>query len=301
MKSIFRFVWIAAIPAVLFFMSCAKDNSSSGISNEDLALAQDEVYANNLYEEVDNLVLSNVAGLEAVGYSPMSVKSTENDGNDCMIVIVDHPDSIGFPKVVTLDFGAGCTRIYKQDTLNMAGKIHITITEHWFVPGSQHIVTFDNFFINGIQLEGTRTIVNKGLNEKNHPVIEVILKDGKMIFNDTTFLTRESDHMREWIIGNTPLTDTILVTGSASGINVKGEQYERLITSPLVMVRCHEAQWKWVIVSGTMQITNSTSGVSTIDYSGKGCDGSVVIRKNGNEYHMPFQYKYHGRHKGHNH
>ena len=190
-----------------------------------------------------------------------------------MTVTVDHPDSVSFPKVATLDFGEGCTRIYRNDTITLKGQIIVTITDHWFITGSQHVVTFNNFYINGVKLEGTRTITNKGLNDKNHFELGIVLTGGKVIFNDTAFLTRESNHVREWIRGHNPLNDTILITGTASGINIRGEQYERIITAPLVLVHCKDAHWRWVIVEGTIQITNSVTGVSTIDYTSTGCDG----------------------------
>jgi hypothetical protein len=296
-KSLLVLMLSAAI-GVLLIPSCSKDNSGA-ISSKDVTSAQDEIYANALFDEVDNTVVSNVTTLSGMGFSNLNVKSTDCDSNDCMRITVDHPDSVSFPKVVTLDFGEGCTRIFKDDTIVYKGQIIVTLTDHWFVKGSQHIVTFNNFYINGVKLEGTRTITNKGLNDKNHFELGIVLTGGKVIFNDTAILTRESNHVREWIRSYNPLNDTMLVTGSASGINIQGEQYERIITSPLILVRCQDVKWRWVIVKGTIQITNSVTGVSTIDYTSTGCEGSVVLNKNGFHLNMPFRYKHHNhRHHG---
>jgi hypothetical protein len=275
---------------LLLISSCSKDNSGN-ISSKDVIAAQDEVYADALYEEVDNTVVSSITSLDFSGFSNM--KSTTNDSDDCMTVRVDHPDSVSFPKVATLDFGEGCTRIFKNDTITLKGQIIVTITDRWFMTGSQHIITFNNFSINGVKLEGTRTITNMGLNDRNHLELGIVLTGGKVIFNDTAFLTRESNHVREWIRGHNPMNDTILVTGSASGVNIQGEQYERVITSPLIMVKCQEFHWRWAIIKGTIQITNSVTGVSTIDYTSNGCENSVVLNKNGLHMNMPFRYKHH--------
>lgn len=288
---------LLASAGILLVPSCSKDNSGN-ISSKDVIAAQDEIYADALYEEVDNTVVSSITSLDLSGFSNAGLKSTEHDSDDCMTVTVDHPDSVSFPKVATLDFGQGCTRIYKNDTLTLKGQIIVTVTDHWFVTGSQHVITFNNFSINGVQLEGTRTITNMGLNDKDHFELGIALTGGKVIFNDTAFMTRESNHVREWIRGHNPLNDTILVTGSASGINIQGEEYQRNITSPLVLVRCKESHWRWVIVKGTIQITNSVTGVSTIEYTSTGCESSVVLNKDGLHLNMPFMYKHHNhRHK----
>lgn len=291
MKNLVLFALSAAV-VVLLIPSCSKDNSGN-ISSKDVVAAQDEVYADALFEEVDNTVVSSITTMDLSGFSNADLKTSENDSDDCMTITIDHPDSVNFPKMATLDFGNGCTRIFKNDTIILVGQIIVTISDHWFVEGSSLMITFKNFSINGVKLEGMRTITNEGLNDKNHFKLSVILTGGKVIFNDTTFLTRESNHTREWIRSHNPLNDTVLITGSATGLNVHGEQYEQIITTPLVLVRCKEAKWRWVIVKGSVQITNSVSGVSTIDYSSSGCEGSVVLSKNGIHMNMPFRYKHH--------
>jgi hypothetical protein len=297
-KKSFLILMLSAALGILLIPSCSKDNSGT-ISSKDVITAQDEIYADALYEEVDNTVVSNVSTLSGMGFSTMNMKSTLHDSSDCMQITVDHPDSVSFPKVVTLDFGEGCTRIFKDDTIVYKGQIIVTLTDHWFMKGSQHIVTFNNFYINDVKVEGTRTMTNMGFNDKNHFELGIALTEGKITFNDTAFLTRESNHVREWITGFRPLNDTILVTGSASGINIQGEHYERVITSPLALVRCKDVPWRWVIVKGTVQITNSETGISTIDYTGSGCESSVVLNKNGLHMNMPFMYRHHN-HRHHN-
>ena len=120
---------------------------------------------------------------------------------------------------------------------------------------------------------------------------------GKIVFNDTTWMTREADHIREWIRSATPQNDTVIITGSAHGINVLGQEYSRNITEPLVLVHCQDYKWRWVIVDGTVEITNSVTGASTIDYSAEGCDGTVIVNKNG--YRHNYEFRYNHRHHKH--
>jgi hypothetical protein len=289
---------LTAIAAALFLTySCSRDDSGS-LSDSDLTFAQDEAFVDALYSEVDNAVTTNLTNLDANNYSPYATKSTSGDGEECAVITVDHPDSTHFPKVVTIDYGEGCTLIFKDDTITRKGKIIITMTNRWFVEGAQHIVTLENFSINDVKIEGTRTITNLGLNDENHPEMEILLEGGKVTFNDTAWMTREANHVKEWIRSYHPMNDTMLVTGTATGVNVNGETYERLITEPLVLVHCADYRWHWVIVDGTVQITNSVSGVTTIDYSSTGCDGTVIVSKNGFHHNYQFFFRKHNHRKG---
>jgi hypothetical protein len=295
-KSILGLIFAATV-AIFLAPSCAKDDAGS-ISSKDLAMAQDEAYVDALYQEVDNTVISNTTSLDAGHYSGMGLKSTSDDG-ECVTITVNHPDSTSFPKIITLDYGTGCTTVFRDDTITRKGQIIITLTDRWFVQGSQHIVTFSNFYINNVKIEGTRTITNMGLNAKNHFELGIVLQNGKITFNDTAWMTRDANHVREWIRSNNPQNDTVLITGTASGINIKGENYERLITTPLVLAHCSNVPWRWVILAGTVQITNSVSGVTTIDYSSSGCDGEVLISRNGYHRNFAFKYKHHNHGNGH--
>jgi hypothetical protein len=290
-RNILGLLVIAAI-ALFFVPSCSREGEGS-ISDTDLALAQDEAYADALYEEVDNMVVSEITTLDGNAYVSSGLKSTE-DEEPCYTVTVDHPDSTHFPKVITIDYGEGCTIVFRDDTITRKGQIMITITDRWFMPGAENIVTFNNFYINEVKIEGTRTITNLGLNDKNHLEMGIVLEGGKIIFNDTAWMTREANHIREWVRLQSPQNDTVLITGSAHGINVLGQEYNRLITEPLVLVHCQDYKWRWVIVDGMVEITNSVTGITTIDYSADGCDGIVIINKNG--YHHNYEFKYNHRH-----
>jgi hypothetical protein len=283
------FVLTAAV-ILLLIPACSKDDAGN-MSGDELALAQDEAYADALYEEVDNMVITEITTLDDNHYMGDGMKSTADDV--CRTITVDHPDSTFFPKTVTIDYGDGCTMVFNDDTITRKGKIIVTITDRWFVPGAEHIVTFRDFYINEVKIEGTRTITNMGLNENLHLELGIKLEQGKIIFNDTAWLTREAEHVREWIFHLKPQNDTVLITGIASGINIKGKTYERLITDPLVLVHCQDYHWRWVIVDGTIQITNGENEITTIEYSTTGCESSIEVNKNGDHHNYQFRFRHH--------
>jgi hypothetical protein len=294
-KGILSALMLAIVTALLILPSCSREDDGT-ISETDLALAQDEAYADALYNEVDNMVIETITTLDVNAYSVSSLKST-SDEEPCFTVTVDHPDSTRFPKIVTIDYGEGCTIVFRDDTITRKGQIIITVTDRWFMEGAQHIVTFNNFYLNDAKIEGTRIITNLGLNDLLHLEHSITLEGGKVTFPDETFMSRDAEHVREWIRHFNPQLDTVKITGSATGINLLGEEYNRVITEPLVLVHCPDYRWRWVIVDGTMEISNSVTGSTTIDYQSDGCDGTIVVNKNGYRHNYQFRYN-HRHHKG---
>jgi hypothetical protein len=287
---------VAGLTTVLFMQSCSKDDKGS-VSETELALAKDDAYADALYDEVDNLVVAEMAILDDNDYGADALKSTADVA--CYTVTVDHNDTTTYPKVVTIDFGEGCSVVFNGDTITRSGQVIITLSNRWFVQGAQQVLTFNNFYLNNAKIEGTRTITNLGVNNQNRPEISVELENGKVTFADDTYLTRTASHVRAWARQPNPLNDTVFITGTAHGINTLGEDYTREITEPLVLVRCSAYQNRWVIAGGMVEITNSAHGIITIDYTGSGCTGNVVLNKNGNQYNYTFRYRYHN-HNGNN-
>jgi hypothetical protein len=284
------------LAAVAFLIpSCSKDDEGGSISETDIALAQDEAYVEALYDDVDNLALTEIQTLDENDYVTSGMKSTSVGA--CYTVTVNHPDSTTFPKEVIIDFGEGCSVMYNGDTITRSGQIIINISNRWYRQNAEQVMTFNNFYFNGAKVEGTRTMTNNGLNEQNRLQIAIHLEAGKVTFSEGAFMTRTASHVREWARKMNSFNDTIYVTGSANGVNVLGETYNREITEPLVWVHCAELQYRWSVAAGKMEITNSNRGNMTIEHTGNGCDGDVVVEKDGNQYNYQFRYR-HGNKSG---
>lgn len=272
--------------ALIFASSCSKNNSGD-IPKEDLALAKDEAYVDAVFDEVDNMALDEVVALDNDDYGFTTFQANINF---CYTVSVNSHDTTSFPKTVTIDFGDGCTTIFNGDTITRSGQIVITVTNRWFVLGAQHIITFNNFYFNGAKVEGTRTVTNDGISS-NRFVSSVVLEEGKITFDEDTYITRSSNHVREWARHLNPMNDTIYVTGSANGINILGESYERNILEPLEYIICPNTYW-WGLAGGKVEITNNVRGSFTIEHTGESCSGDVIIEKDGSRYTYNFLYRY---------
>lgn len=289
MKTKIFYSALALVAAGIAFMynACTKEDDGM-ITEIDIALAQDEVYVDALYNEVDNLVENTASTLDLNDYQPNMMKST--DETPCVVITIDHPDGIVFPKVITIDYGEGCTKVFNKDTITYSGQIIITITEPYFVPGAQRIVTFNEFYINDAKIEGTRTITNLGINDAGHIETSVTLENGKITFGDGNWVSRDSEILREWIRKEDWLEDTIFITGSSYGTNVLGEQYVREITEPIMMIHCYEYHYHWIRVDGTVTITNSERGIFTIDFGDGTCEGALILNKFGEKQKLQFKF-----------
>lgn len=281
---------IGAFVLATVFQACSKEDDSL-ITSEDVSLAQDELYMDAVYTDVDNLVESSLATLDLNSYRPGSMKSTED--MPCAVITVEPEDGVTFPKVITIDYGEGCTIIFRNDTITYMGQVIVTVTDRYYVPGAQRIITFNEFYINGAKLEGTRTITNLGQNDEGHLEVQVTLANGKITFEDGTWATRTSNIVREWVRKEDRLEDTLYITGSAFGINILGEEYIREITEPIMMIHCPDFNYRWVRVDGTITIMNSVKGVTTIDFGDGTCESALILGKMGERYNLRFRYRHH--------
>ncbi len=282
-------ILITGITFVFLFSSCDKkddNNLSTPISDDEVMMAEDNAMADAIFEETDATVESAASQLDMSGYSVATLKSTTDA--PCRVVTVDFPDTTRFPKVITIDYGDGCTYVFNGDTIVKKGQIVITVTGRYFATGSSRIVEFVNFYVNDIKIEGTRTITNLGLNNAGHYEFSIQLEGGKIVVNDTLQFTRESQRKRELILGNIFDTsdDEMYITGEAHGVNFRGEQYVRTIIEPLHLTSC------LFIVSGKIESQVGDQAPITLDYGDGTCDNIATLSRNGNTRQITLRFRH---------
>ena len=176
--------------------------------------------------------------------------------------------------IITIDFGEGCEGPRGR---NRKGKIIINYTGRYFEQGSVITIQFENYFVNGKQLEGTRTITNlPGTEFITH---EIKLENGKITWPDGTFATREAFKTRIWKRAALPKEDEVLVYGEANGVNRRGVDYTVSVneSTPLVMKRACWSDLVFIPVKGIKVITRSERPTITIDYGDGECDRTVEV------------------------
>lgn len=255
---------IAAL-ALLSFSSC---NKEVAIDQTSLNLADDDAVSEAVFEDVFNSVDNAEMALDAKGLDSKSLVLPDT----CPVTTVVHPLSGVWPKTITINFGSGCTGFYNN---TRSGKIIIVITGPRNETGTTKTVTFEDYYFNGIKVEGTKVFENLGPNDDANVVISVTVTDGKLTLPEGQVIERSVNHQREWIAGyGTPTIwdDECLITGTASGVNIKGVAYTNTITTAL--------HWKRVckfIVSGVLQFEREGKENVILDFGTGECDALATV------------------------
>ncbi len=282
MKTLLKRRWIiiftiAMIGSFTIFTSCNKSEETyNDLNDQNLELALDQSFATELFDEV--MEISD----EVMNYDPNELKSTEMNGNrfmkmgDCVTITkVKTGESV----VTTVDFGEeGCTG---EDGRTRQGIIIMTKTGNYWEGEVQMTYEFQNYFVNGNQMTGTKTstgFINEAGNRQTNMVDNgsIILADG------AGTITRTAQRTREVIEGSDTRNkrdDIIQVTGSNAGICATGETFTSEITTPLI--RNNTQDCSRFYVSGVVEIIKGDGTEITIDYGDGSCDNLAEITTNG--------------------
>jgi len=252
--------------SVFTFISCNKD---SDIDQSSLDMADDEAVSDAIFEDVFN----------TVDYADIILDEIQQGGlpksaiaDSCPLVTIDHPSDAIWPKTITINYGTLCTGYHGH---TRSGKITIVVTGPRLEQGTTRTVTFDNYFINGIQVEGTKVVENMGFNNNQNLVFSVTLTDGKLTLPDNRTIKRSVNHEKEWIAGfNTRniWDDECLITGTAQGETLRGINYVNTITTAL--------HWKRVcqfIVTGVVKIEREGFEPAELNYGDGECDAYATL------------------------
>jgi hypothetical protein len=182
-----------------------------------------------------------------------------------------------YPKVISIDFGDGCTN---ENGITRSGIIFISLTDDLMNEGAVRTVTFDNYHVNNVQIAGTRVTTNNGVNGNGQPtftrVVNVdITKNGNTIH-------RTFNGSLTWLSGydTEACGDNIFsMTGSGTCTRPNGNACTRTIIEPLIIDRICG-----YITDGLVEI-QTTNGTAEMNFGDGSCDDiAIVTGPNGNEH-----------------
>lgn len=262
MKTTKKILSILILVAVIF-SSCEKTEDATEVVST--KAVQEEAVADILWNTID-------ADVDYVS-DLMQVKGYKSITDTCPMILVDHPDSLYFPRTITIDFGDACETWHGRIK---SGKIIINVSSPMHLQGSVRTVNLENYYINNHLVEGNKTITNKGYNDRGNLNWDVVLRGGKITFPDGTFSTREMSHNRELITGlDTPRywwDDEWHITGTANGTNTEGVDYTNTITTPILVKSVCRFP-----VSGIVDMEISDLGTLVLDYGQGECDNEATL------------------------
>ena len=253
---------------LLLIHSCDKEVE---LDREIMEAAEEDALATLLFDDILTLV-------EEAEYNFFQ-KSEEIStvGETCPLVTVV-PTGPEFPKTITIDFGTdGC----EDPRGNVRkGKIITYLTGRHFSPGSEKVVSFEDFSVNDFLVDGIKTIVNMGYRE-NQNMYWTISVDNAVISSPLGFSHQwESNREREWVEGDeTPFLrgdDVFEITGNTSGINRFEKPFTVTIVNPLnIAANCR------FIRGGSLLIQVEGRPDAILDYGDGSCDNIATITVNG--------------------
>ncbi|GAB4347034.1 MAG: hypothetical protein OHK0038_27090 [Flammeovirgaceae bacterium] len=256
---------LVAFVASFVLVSCSKDeNNISPSVSEEVAVVSDESYASlqlDMSEEEMDEVNTPANGRET-GRKPFEAS--------CATVTLDTTN-----RMLTVDFGTtGCVC---KDGKTRKGKIIRT----WSADKKSETITYDNYFVDGNKIEGTRTRTLLSGSLETGRKFEVTLVGGKVTFTDGTFTTLDGNWVRQYDkLAEAKSTET----GTCNGIGKNGVKFTSTVEKPLVRkMSCFETKIPF-IVEGIRKVTLEKEGVTknaSIDYGNGSCDNKATVTVDG--------------------
>lgn len=273
-----RTTLLATAFAAFAFTACQEDaTTEEQVLNEVYTTIglDSETSIESTFDDVDVIVdagMEHEPGFDSNRHGKRPHHDRRDRVLDCAVV---EKDTVN--QTITIDYGDGCTG---PNGVTRKGKILVAYSGRHFEIGSYRIVTFEDFFVDSLQIEGTRTVTNTSASDTTEVVFETSLVGGKVTFSDGTFATREAEHVRTWYRGANPDEDYATLTGSASGVNREGVDYTSGIINELVFKRSCREERVVIPVSGVLEMT-AGENTATVDFGDGTCDNDVAITVNG--------------------
>lgn len=289
MKTKKLFSTVFFVLTIALVISC-KDDESNRLTLPDIQDLSEEAITDSYFQDLDDMAgvalqsddATNGGRLLSDGKVASKREITIQDDrfkcNGILITIEETEGStLQSPKgKINVDFGTtGCSDVRGN---KRTGKLIFTYSGRRFAPGSTVITTAENYTINGIKLEGIRTLTNVSTSTHDAPEFNVVLENGKATFENGAVATRESDITVKWIRTTSPTDDNLIISANshAEGETRGGRNYKVTILEPLEFKR-----FCGVAVSGVKKYVIDEEKDITIDYGDGSCDRKFVITVNG--------------------
>ena len=247
--------------------ACKKDNDNAGadpaVESATQALRSQQLITSSFSvalrgaQEADGLVSQNV-------------------DDRCGSILILPADPAVFPKVITLDYGAGCT---DSDGKFRSGKVTLTIEKIW-EPGSEVSLQYDNYKEDNTQLSGKFTFQNQSTQTAG--VYSIVAEDiqaadgnGYTIAYDAVQTFTQTVGFATWWDWN---DDVWNITGTFNSVLTNGEAVDWTIQTPLV--KANNCLW----ISAGTGVLNINGLDAVVDYGDGTCDNKATVTVNGQTY-----------------
>ena len=279
----FILLFILAIPFFLF-ESCNQVTDNAATNGDDNGgYASD---ASRIEWATDDVIsLADAAGTV---YNGAYMRTAGNTLGTCATVGTDTSTGTTHYLVISIGSNNGGTSTGNDDCTCLDGRkrrgtIVVSYQGNYIDAGQVHTITFDNYFINDIQLTGSiQTLrVNDSLFPGNW-YYNVVTNDS--MNNNNQIIAWNASTVRKWITGYATPTnrndDVFGVAGNGLLTRANGHQFTFGISSPLqVAIGCNFVQ------SGIVNISGYT-GTRMLNYGNGGCDANSQLNIGNSVYNI---------------
>jgi hypothetical protein len=263
-----RVNYVLAIAAGLMLISCEPkvEPDQDALDNEAVLAEADEDF---YYEDVDDLTAAAVENsLSSSG------KVQEDDRVNGAVVTREGNEEGG---TLRINFGSGVTDLRGK---TRRGSIVITYSGRQDRANSTRELTFVDFYVGEVKIEGTRTITILEVSS-TVTVEQIDVEDGRITWPDGSIARRRLHRKRECHRdGN--LLDRLIIYGTEEGNHRNGRGFYIEILEPLVFDReCVKSLEMPLAIDGKKLIKHGQREI-TVEYGDGDCDALVTItNKNG--------------------
>lgn len=259
----------------LFLITCTKEKQEEPDTETQSAL--DNVKS-------QEAVMQTFTVINHYGINEDGIKSAKVDS--CPTITISSVDTI-FPKTLTIDFGTvGCQGF---DNKFRQGKITAVFSNHWLnnkIAGTYAEATFENYYVDGLKLEGVFKVTYQGLNSSNGPSYTLSATNAKLTLLNGKNISWTSIENINWIAGfdNFDIADDVLlITGNSTGTTTEGKSYTMNITKALKK----DNSCKY-LTEGTIELKPENLNTRTIDFGNGYCDNNATVTIQGISINISF-------------
>jgi len=282
-KNLYTYFTVACLAALTFVSSCKKTEEISTTDTDTvIESAQGDETVTDTFNDLFLISSQDVSLFEAPVNNSTGIATDANTSSSWLIpnttcrTVTVSPSGNVFPKSVTIDYGTGCDDGGKLKK----GKIIAVFSGRFKQAGTTINISFDNFYINGDKIEGTKSIVNNGPNTAENYSFTVTINHTRIRTTSGTSNTSTLTAVKTitWIENSntSPTDDEFSMSGSLSATSAGGKTYSYTTLEPLVKkVAC------LYISSGKLLINITGRPQLTLDYGTGDCDNKATISANG--------------------
>lgn len=250
---------------LLTAVACENADTASDFSAEDSDDVSTETLDDSSNDDAEDLALT---ALSSESLSGGKVESND-DRFECAVVTRTGDKTAG---TIRIDFGGGCTD--KRGRVRR-GAILIDYQGVWSNAGAEWTVTFEDYFINDVNLSGIRKVKNI-TTDTTRRRFQVDLEDGEATWPDGRIARRRLHHIREHERNASNILIRLIIYGTAEGNHRNGRGYQIEILEPLVYERACAAEGVFIPVKGKKLIKHGNRQI-TVDYGDGTCDNVVTL------------------------